>query len=124
MIDCKATGNYLTERKRMCNTYAQRNCKGCVYHTTDGCWRTTMEHNNPEKAIEIAQKWSNEHPQKTLLTEFLKKYPNVEMDSCGYPTKISPCSLCIVNDIICGKPYSAKATRCQDCWNIPIEHVE
>lgn len=123
MIDCKATGNYLTERNRMCDMYVQRNCKGCVYHTTDGCWRTTMEHNNPEKAIEIVQKWSNGHPQKTLLTEFLKFYPNAELNSVGCPN-ITPCKLGLITikDICKDKCIwlNDKDNCCKRCWNTPI----
>lgn len=33
----------------------------------------------PEKAIAIVQKWSDEHPQRTYLTEFLKHYPNAQL---------------------------------------------
>lgn len=122
MIDCKITENYLSERKRMCISF--EDCTECDFQDTNGCKRLEVERTDFEKAIGIVQKWSNEHAQRTLLTEFLRNYPDVELNTYGYPTKISPCSLCIVNDIICGKPYSAKATRCQDCWNIPIEHVE
>ena len=34
----------------------------------------------PEKAIAIVQKWSDENPQRTYLSEFLKNYPNAELD--------------------------------------------
>lgn len=130
-MDCKIAKNYLTERKRMCNMYVQRNCKGCVYHTTDGCWRTTMEHNNPEKAIEIVQKWSDEHPQKTLLTEFLRSYPNVEMSSDGFPDYILPCILGLVEkkDICKNRCFyfydkDKRCRPCYDCWNTPINESE
>ena len=103
--------------------YAQRNCKGCVYHTTDGCWRTTMEHNNPEKAIEIVQKWSDEHPKKTLLTEFLGSYPNVELNNCGYPEYIIPCELGVIHKS-CAYQYNSSCDICQDCWNTPKENEE
>lgn len=118
-MDCKIAKNYLTERKRMCNMYVQRNCKGCVYHTTDGCWRTTMEHNNPEKAIEIAQKWSNEHPQKTYLTDFLDKHPNAPLAN-GIPSGICPYYLGYMTK----KEFNECSTNCQKCWNTPIKGSE
>lgn len=123
MIDCKLTNNYFKEKQRMCDTIK---CKDCLLRklNDNDVFCEQFEKYNINGAIGIVQKWSNRNPLKTNLTEFLKHYPDVELNTYGYPTKISPCSLCIVNDIICGKPYSAKATRCQDCLYTPIEHVE
>lgn len=123
MINCKQVENYMCEKLRMCKIFE---CSKCPLNIADSGYLAcnAYEMNNPTEAINIVQKWSNGHPQRTLLTEFLKSYPNVELNNCGYPTKISPCSLGVVTDIICGKPYSAKATRCQDCWNMPIEHMK
>lgn len=56
------------------------NCPLCSNNNGEGLSCPTFEMYYPEKAIEVVQKWSDEHPQKTFLTEFLKNYPNAELD--------------------------------------------
>lgn len=128
MIDCNIAKNYLKERTRMCSMFFLRNCKGCVYHDKDGCWRGTREQKNPETAIEIVQDWSNANPQKTLLTEFLRNYPNAEMNSDGFPNNIVPCSLGLIErkDICKNRClyYYDKGYPCYDCWNTPIKESD
>lgn len=34
---------------------------------------------NPEKAVEIVEKWAAEHPAKTRQSEFLKMFPNAKL---------------------------------------------
>lgn len=89
MIDCSKTENYLAEKRRMTKRTRKGLCKiDCFVcplcsenNGTSGLVScTTFEMLNPEKAIEIVQKWSDEHPQKTYLTELLEKYPNAELD--------------------------------------------
>jgi hypothetical protein len=92
MIDCFKTKNYLAEKKRMSKTTESGVCKvGCTncllssYNNGDGISCTDFEMLYPKKAIEIVQKWSDEHPQRTYLTEFLEHYPNAELDENGIP---------------------------------------
>ena len=130
MIDCSKTENYFAEKRRMtkrtkdgmceimcseCPLYSQNNgtseCMTCV----------TFEMCHPEKAIEIVQRWSDEHPQKTFLTEFLKNYPNAELDH-GVPKvclkKLGTVPGCAKNKK--GDLYIS----CYRCWNQPIEDGE
>ena len=124
MIDCKKTENYLKERKRMCE---RNQCDECSLGSNSNGTRKTcrvFENCYPDKVIEIVQKWSNAHPPKTLLTEFLKHYPKTELNGMGLPN-IAPCELglvelnskCIEN---CVHQYCI-GLPCKDCWNTPVE---
>lgn len=88
-----------------------------------------FENNYPSEAIEIVQKWSDEHPPKTLLTEFLERYPNAKMNGDGFPSNIIPCSLGLIErkDICknrCLYFYDKGRRPCYDCWNTLVEESE
>ena len=73
---------YLKERERMCNSYSNmysNMCDGCGFGKAPKCNRT--EGDNPEKAVEIVEKWSAEHPIKTRQSEFLKMFPNADIQN-------------------------------------------
>ena len=65
----------------------------------------------PEKAVELIEKWSEEHPERTYLTDFLEKYPNARMRENGYPI-ICPTNLGYIKKC----PHN-----CKDCWNTLVE---
>ena len=92
MIDCSKTENYFAEKRRLTkrrkiygNAYMCKiDCANCPLNssnngTNDMTSCSDFEIFYPEKAIAIVQKWSDEHPQKTYLTEFLKHYPNAQL---------------------------------------------
>ena len=128
MIDCKKTENYLKERKRMCE---RNQCDECSLGSNSNGTRKTcrvFENCYPDKVMEIIQKWSDEHQQKTYLTEFLKSYPKTELNSDGYPSDIVPCSLGLIKrkDIcknMCLYFYD-NGHPCYDCWNTLVEESE
>lgn len=129
MIDCKITKNYFTERKRMCDKRTR--CSTCpIGSILNGKKKScgVFENDYPSEAIDIVQKWSDEHPPKTLLTEFLKSYPNAEMNSDGFPSNIVPCNLGLIErkDICKNRClyYYDKGHPCYDCWNTPIKESE
>lgn len=118
MIDCSITENYLKERARataMCGT----TCCDCPLsnkktQTLDGCIVFQADH--PKKAIAVVQKWSDEHPQRTYLSDFLEKYPNAPIQEDVTPATCprelgyalhSPCDCSV----------------CIDCWNTPMHEV-
>ena len=125
MIDCKKTENYLKERKRMCG---RNNCFECpLGPNSNGKDKScrVFENDYPSTAIGLVQKWSNENPPKTLLSEFLEHYPNAKMNNDGYPSDIVPCSLGLVKrkDIcknMCLYFYD-NGHPCYNCWNTQIE---
>lgn len=126
MIDCSKTQNYFIEKLRMTKRTKNglckikcSNCPLCSNNNGEGLSCPTFEMYYPEKAIEIVQKWSDEHPQKTFLTEFLKNYPNAKLDEDGIPLKICPWHLGLMSVNSC-------RNNCVNCWNqpIPIEDGE
>lgn len=131
MIDCSKTENYFAEKQRMTKKHklnhggyaCKLNCADCPLSHLNNC--STMlcsdfETLYPEKAIKIVQKWSDEHPQKTYLSEFLKKYPNVSLEDDGTPN-FCPYRLGLMSIDDCRNDGN-----CVKCWNqpIPIEDGE
>lgn len=77
----------------------------------------SFEMYHPEKAIEIVQRWSDEHPQRTYLSEFLEHYPNVQLYDTGLPKGVCPYNLGLTDIDDCDN-------NCVKCWNQPIEDGE
>lgn len=124
MIDCSKTENYFAEKLRMTKRAKNglcklgcSNCPLCSINNNKGQSCTAFEMLYPEKAIEIVQKWSDAHPQKTFLTEFLKNYPNAPLDDDGAPKGVCPHTLGLTDIDDCDD-------NCVKCWNQPIEGGE
>lgn len=128
MIDCSKTENYLIEKLRMTKRAKSGICKikcsDCPLCSKNNgiseyisCISFEMYH--PEKAIEIVQRWSDEHPQRTYLSEFLEHYPNVQLYDTGLPKGVCPYNLGLTDIDDCDH-------NCAKCWNqpIPIEEDE
>lgn len=127
MIDCSKTENYFAEKLRMTKRTRRQGCKikcsECPLSsqnngTSDSMSCITFEMYHPEKAIVIVQKWSDEHPQRTYLSEFLKNYPNAPLEDDGAP-EICLSSLGLTNYNGC-----RNGITCLECWNQPIEDDE
>ena len=123
MIDCSRTENYFAEKKRMIKEHRYicelKDCADCPLHWTKNGMSiscTKLEKSYPGKAIAIMQKWSDEHPPETYLSEFLKNYPNALLDDDGIPTTGCPYRLGLINRDECEKNHS-----CIECWNQPIK---
>ena len=93
-------------------------CSNCpLYFNNSGievnCGELEMSY--PERAIEIIEKWSQEHPLKTFLSDFLEKYPKANLNNDGTPKGVCPYSL----------GYEEEQDwcdgRCMKCWNRPLE---
>lgn len=124
MIDCNITKNYFNEKLRMTKRTRKGLCKiDCSVcplcsenNGTSGLVScTTLEMLYPEKAIEIVQRWSNANPQRTYLSEFLKHYPNAQLNDAGLPTTGCPYRLGLIGDEECKKNRD-----CVKCWNHPM----
>lgn len=126
MIDCSKTENYFAEKRRMTKRTTKNglcklgcsNCPLCSINNNKGQSCTAFEMLYPEKAIEIVQKWSDEHPPKTYLSEFLKHYPNALLKDGGTP-EICLSSLGLTNYNGC-----RNGITCSECWNQIIEDGE
>lgn len=124
MIDCSKTENYLIEKKRMTkitNTgVCEIKCKNCpLSEKNNGKGRLCVDYelHYPEQAIEVVQRWSDKHQQKTYLSEYLKHYPNALLNDDGIPKAVCPYDLGLMNKEVCRK-------TCIECWNQPIEDGE
>lgn len=120
MIDCTKTANYFTEKLRMTKRTKNglckikcSNCPLCSINNGTGLSCPTFEMYYPEKAIEIVQKWSDERPQRTYLSEFLKHYPNTLLDDDGTPKGVCLYAVGLINKDDCDN-------NCVKCWTQPI----
>ena len=129
MIGCNITKNYFSEKACMAKTTKSGTCKvvcgKCPLSSDNngvGECCTDFEMLYPEEVIEAVQRWSDEHPPKTYLSEFLKHYPNVQLYDAGIPKGICPYHLGLMNKNDCPK----KDRDCIECWNhpLPIEDGE
>lgn len=124
MIDCSKTENYFAEKLRMTKAYESGFCRiRCEHCPLDkknsgedvSCIQLELKH--PERAVEIVQRWSDEYPPKTYLTELLKNYPNTPLDDDGAPKSLCPHALGLVEIDDCDG-------NCAECWNQIIKDGE
>lgn len=129
MIDCSITENYFAERRRMTMTakygICKLDCTKCPLSsknngTSENLSCANLEIHYPEKAVAIVQKWSDEHPQKTYLSELLEHFPNTPHNDDGIPN-FCPYHLGLMSMDDCRNDGN-----CAECWNqpIPIEDGE
>lgn len=117
---------FLKEKKRMCKSYGLF-CAGCgIYREKGGRFCEEFTRDFPEKAIAIVEKWLEEHPRKTILQDFLEKYPKAVLDEYGIPFNICPYYLGYEkspedDNELCN---STEPDSCAKCWNRPLEEVE
>jgi len=128
MIDCSKTENYFIEKMRMTKRTRGEGCKikcsecplSSQNNGTSECMSCiTFEMYYPQRAISIVQQWSDEHQQKTFVTEFLKHYPNIQLNNYGIPKWICPFNLGLMSRNDC-----RKNRNCVECWNQPIEESD
>lgn len=118
-IDCSVTVNFLKEWRRMCEFYDGDECfescpmNGIANNKYRSC--TDVAQKNPERAVKIVQKWSDEHSVKTRLDDIKEKCPNIPLAGDGEPN-IYPNSL----------GYCGDCTNCikfteRHCWLEPVD---
>ena len=72
----------------------------------------------PEKAVEVIQAWSDEHPVKTRFDDLLEKHPGVIIQSDGHPV-FSPAMLGYCSNCHLCKYRDASTRKC--CWHEPLD---
>lgn len=60
---------------------------------------------------------AKEEPQKTILQDFLEKYPKARMDDDGIPFNICTYNLGYEDD------KCECDLKCEKCWNTPLEQI-
>ena len=113
-MDCNKTIDYLAERKRMCDAHDE--CEHCPLD--DCCSGIALRVKNSKQAIEIVQKWSDEHPRKTYLQDFFEKFPKAELDSDGTPFA---CRKKLYGGVRPNDKRCDRREACKNCWNEPME---
>lgn len=112
---------FIKEYSRLCRN--QENCNTCPLTKTCYISKRTMERiiKNPESLTNSVEKWSQSHPQKTMMQDFFEKFPNAPKKEDGTPLDICP-SYCGYTD----EPNSLSVCEnfnqnCLKCWSRPLE---
>ena len=109
---------YIKEKERMCNSIRMTgDCGDCELSSSNNeakwnCAMYTVKY--PEEVVEKVEKWSKEHPQKTIYDDFKEKYPNALLAKNGAPLS---CARHLYPEIECN--YS----DCKKCWDTPLEDI-
>lgn len=117
-MDCSKTIDFFSELKRLCSL--RRTC-GAIAHDEQCplyalCRRTLAEVRAEEiiTAVEILQKWSDEHPKKTYAQDFFEKFPDAPRCKSANGRYPSACRKAIYD----GK--CPPGVVCEECWNEPL----
>lgn len=111
---------FLKEIKRLCKQ--QERCDKCLLYGK--CSEADVQQHSDGNAINelvrAVEEWSDEHPAKTRLQDFLEKHPNAPLEHFGAPW-IRPVNLGYCNSkncTGCDMQYSKSSAQ---CWNLPLE---
>lgn len=107
---------FLKHYKRMCRSTGQY-CVGCPLSMEGSICRNWIQ-NNPEEAVAIVQKWAEENPVKTFMSDFFEKFPNAPKNELGFPDEACPYMLGYDD---CCSFTPAKEEYCLRCWSRPLE---
>ena len=110
---------FIKEKLRMCKS--NKYCGDCKLSCQQNEARmdcATYIDNYPEQAVAIVEKWSQEHPQKTMLQDLLEKHPKVMLRDDGTPKFICPGDLGYCEGRYCNE---INELDCIACWNRPLE---
>ena len=110
---------FIKERNRMCDYYKSKgHCKDkscpASYHC---CLDFLSVEYDGFKLVDDVEKFSSEHPKKTMLRDFLEKFPNAKLEGdcpLGCPYIFGYTS---IND-----DYNVcPGHTCLECWSRPVE---
>lgn len=98
---------FASELGRMCG-YLNKNCSKCKIDEMGG-FESCIDwfSKEPEQAVSIVEQWSNEHPVKTCLDDFMEKYPK------GVIAEETWCSLYNQGSV---HRDGCRTDFCQDCF--------
>lgn len=104
----------LFEAGRMCDFY--EDCDECG--SVDFCHiRTWIDREKCKRFVENIEKFSSEHPQKTMLQDFLEKFPKTILNEYGLPERICPHYVGYDSEPYCEN----QRVDCVKCWSRPVE---
>lgn len=118
---------FLEEARKMCK--ARSTCVDCpIKYGGNACpfHENIPENWTPgeiERIVPIVEQWSEEHPKKTRLADFLEKYPNAPLNKNGMPA-LMPWNLGYCGDVSCCACEKAEGKPLAWCWNQEAESNE
>ena len=122
-MDCNKTTNFLHELKRLCDSHDEcvaneANKEDCPMFGVCSLTHSRLCAETVKTAIEIVQKWSDEHSKKTYAQDFFEKLPKAQSGLDGTP-------------LVCREEIYGRARpkfedcgytgTCENCWNEPME---
>lgn len=119
-MDCSKTIDFYTEVGRLCSSRlaceAVAHDERCPLYGFCELKYSKIHIKDAKKAIEILQKWSDEHPKKTYAQDFFEKFPNARSNSDGTPFVCR-------ERIYGGECPVLECDECwnKECWNEPME---
>ena len=117
-VDCSSVLNYAQEFNRMCKSVGCK-CNNCPMYAIVG--RCDTVGGITQTHIDIVQKWSDEHPQETMLEHFLKLFPNAPQDDDETPMHTCPYHLGW--EKLCPRDNQF-VYECKECWSRTYVEVE
>ena len=111
---------------RMCESKIGIYCDECELNKNkkySSCELFMMK--EPKKAVEIIEKWSDEHPTKTRQSVFLERYPDTAKDENGV-IDIAPCVIersrfMKIGESTCNTPKKLCGQCRHEYWNEEVE---
>lgn len=119
-MDCKKTTEFFSEVKRLCDSRVA--CEGTEHNEQcpffKYCRLNGLSATEIEKAVDVLQEWSNEHPKKTYVQDFFEKFPNAPKDRLTKREYPGACRNLIYGG---GCPkIESRIDCCYECWNEPM----
>lgn len=104
---------FIKEFNRMCEE--TKYCDRCGFH--GHCLLNTEKKEvvSAEETLAVVERWSEEHPRKTFLSDLLKKYPNIDLKVGSGVPNFCPEILGYKQKLKCGR------ISCKECWNQNME---
>lgn len=102
---------FVQTKNRMCEALTCQECPMSYRYNFVGKECDVFINDCPKSAVEIVEEWSKGRPVKTRQSEFLKHYPNAEINKITGALTICP------TDIFGGdcEDYSEPAITCDKC---------
>lgn len=105
IVACHLMGDYFLQSNFLATTKGEN-----WYHLTE-----KKEVVSAEETLAVVERWSEEHPRKTFLSDLLKKYPNIDLKVGSGVPNFCPEILGYKQKLKCGR------ISCKECWNQNLE---
>ena len=112
--DCSKILDYVHEWYRMCNAVFYKGCDNCpTKNAGECCYHIRFI---TQKHIDIIQKWSDDHPEKTRADVFFEMFPDAVWQGIDkkIPVTCYRHLINIDNNYLCQENY-----KCKKCWLQP-----